>query len=248
VSSCSHVDPAGVFTSLADIVRQGSTPKEMYAAICVAATLMVPGCDHASLMIGRDGTCSTAAVSDGVAHKIDRLERALGGGPCLDAIEEQTAQIESDLTAGGRWAVLAARAVAETPVRGVMSIGLTVDRAKVGALNLFSDKPNAFDSTSVERAIVLAAFATVATNAAALGEDVAALRRGLVSNRAIGKAVGMLMVSNDVSADDAFDILRRTSQDTNVKLADIAADFIQRRSPQQPQRGRERQPGHVESL
>jgi ANTAR domain len=200
--SCSHVDPARVFTSLADIVHQGSTPKEMYAAICVAATLMVPGCDHASLTICRDGACSTAAVSDSVAHKIGKLEQALGTGPCLDAIEEQTAQMASDLTTSRRWPVLAARVVAETPVRGAMSIRLPVDRAQVGALNLFS--------------------------------DTAGLRRGLASNRAIGKAIGMLMVLNDVSEDDAFDILRRTSQDANVKVADIAVEFVRRRLAQQP--------------
>jgi transcriptional regulator with GAF, ATPase, and Fis domain len=231
--SCNHVDPASVFTALADIVHQGSTPKEMYAAICVAATLMVPGCDHASLMICRDGACSTAAVSDPVAHKIDKLEQALGTGPCLDAIEEQTAQIATDLTTAGRWPVLAARVVAETPVRGAMSIRLPVDRALVGALNLFSDSVNAFDNTSVERAIVLAAFATVATNATAQGEDAIGLRRGLASNRTIGKAIGMLMVLNDVSEDDAFDILRRTSQDANVKIADIAVEFVRRRLAQQ---------------
>jgi transcriptional regulator with GAF, ATPase, and Fis domain len=232
--SCGDVDPARVLTSLADIVHQGSTPREMYAAICVAATLMVPGCDHASLMICRDGACSTAAVSDSVAHKIDKLEQALGTGPFLDAIEEQTAQLASDLTTSSRWPVLAARVVAETPVRGTMSIRLPVDRAQVGALNLFSDTANAFDNTSVERAIVLAAFATVATNATAHGEDAAGLRRGLASNRAIGTAIGMLMVLNDVSDDDAFDILRRTSQDSNVKVADIAVEFVRRRLAQQP--------------
>jgi transcriptional regulator with GAF, ATPase, and Fis domain len=234
MSSRIDVDPARVLTSLADIVHQGSTPKEMYAAICVAATLMVPGCDHASLMICRDGACSTAAVSDSVAHKIDKLEQALGTGPCLDSVEEQTAQMTSDLTTGSRWPVLAARVVAETPVRGAMSIRLPVDRAQVGALNLFSDTANAFDNTSVERAIVLAAFATVATNATAHGEDAAGLRRGLASNRAIGTAIGMLMVLNDVSDDDAFDILRRTSQDSNVKVADIAVEFVRRRLAQQP--------------
>ncbi|MGO9072536.1 GAF and ANTAR domain-containing protein [Mycobacterium sp.] len=226
----SRVDPPGVFASLADIVRQGSTPKEMYAAICVAATLTVPGCDHASLMLCHDGVFSTAAVSDAIAREIDKLELALRSGPCLDAIEERTAHIESDLTAGSRWPALTARVVAETPVRGAMSIQLPVDRAKSGALNLFSDTPNAFDDTSIEHALVLGAFATLATNAAAQSEDVAALRRGLASSRAIGKAVGMLMVLNDVSDDDAFDILRRTSQETNVKVADVAADLVQRRS------------------
>lgn len=228
-----HVDATSVFTSLADIVAEGSTSKEMYAAICVAATLTIPGCDHASLMISRNGACRTAAVSDPVAHKVDKLELALGIGPCLDAIEDQTAQLASDLTTGSQWPVLAARVVAETPVRGAMSVRLPVDRAKVGALNLFSDTANAFDTASIERAMLLAAFATVATTAAAHGEDAAALRRGLATNRAIGKALGMLMVLNDLSDDDAFDMLRRTSQDTNVKVADVAVEFVRHRSAQQ---------------
>jgi AmiR/NasT family two-component response regulator len=38
------------------------------------------------------------------------------------------------------------------------------------------------------------------------------------------------MVLNDVSDDDAFGMLRRTSQETNVKLADIAADIVRKRS------------------
>jgi hypothetical protein len=230
VLSRSPADTASVFTSLADIVAQGSTSKEMYAAVCVAATLTIPGCDHASLMISQDGACHTAAVSDRVADQIDKFELALGCGPCLDAIEEQTAQMATDLTNGGRWPALAARVVAETPVRGAMSIQLTVDRSKVGALNLFSDTANAFDTTSFERAVVFAAFATVAINAAAHGEDAAALRRGLARNREIGKAVGMLMLLNDISDDEAFGILRRTSQDSNVKVADIAAEFVRRRS------------------
>ncbi len=220
------LDSPGVFASLADIVRQGSTPAELYAAICVAATLTVPGCDHASLMIRRDGTCRTAAVSDAVAARIDKLELILGNGPCLDAIESRSAQIESDLTTGGRWPALAARVIAETPVRGAMSIRLPVDQSNVGALNLFSDAPHALNNASIEHAVVLGAFATVATTAAAYGEDAATLRRGLTSNRSIGKAVGMLMAINDVSDDDAFDILRQTSQDSNVKLVDVAADMV----------------------
>jgi transcriptional regulator with GAF, ATPase, and Fis domain len=226
----SSVDPPVVFASLAEIAREASTPKEMYAAICVAATLTVPGCDHASLMICRDGVHSTAAVSDSIARQIDKLELALGSGPCLDAIEECTAQIQTDLTTDSRWPSLANRVLAETPVRGALSVRLPVDRERAGALNLFSDRANAFDERSVECALVLGAFATVATNAVAQGEDVASLRRGLASSRAIGKAIGMLMVLNDVSDDDAFGMLRRTSQETNIKLADVAADIVRKRS------------------
>jgi transcriptional regulator with GAF, ATPase, and Fis domain len=224
------VDLPGVYTSLADIAREASTPKEIYAAICVAATLTVPGCDHASLMVRHNGAFSTAAVSDAVAGQIDKLELALGSGPCLDAIEDGTAQIETNLTSESRWPDLMSRVLADTPVRGALSVQLPVDRARIGALNLFSDTPHAFDERSIERAVVLGAFATVATNAVAQGEDAASLRRGLASSREIGKAVGMLMVLNDVCDDDAFDVLRRTSQVTNVKLADIAADVVRTRN------------------
>ncbi len=224
------VDLPSVLTSLAEIARGASTPKDMYAAICVAATLTIPGCDHASLMIRHNGVFSTAAVSDAVAGQIDRLELALGSGPCLDAIEERTAQIETHLTPNSKWPALTSRVLAHTPVRGALSVQLPVDRARIGALNLFSDTPGAFDEQSIARARVLGAFATVSTTAVAQGEDAASLRRGLASSREIGKAIGMLMVLNDVSDEDAFGLLRRTSQTTNVKLADIAADVVRTRA------------------
>ncbi len=228
MTSQPHVDPKGVFAALADMVGKGSTTREIYSAVCVAATLTIPGCDHASLMVSQDGARATVGVSDSIAHLIDKLELTLGMGPCIDALEMQTAQLDSDLAAGARWPELSARVLVETPVRGAMSIRMPVDRSKIGALNLFSDNANELDDASIEDAVVLGAFATIAINAAAHAEDVVTLRRGLSSNRAIGKAIGMLMVLNDISDADAFDLLRRTSQATNVKLADVAAGVVER--------------------
>ena len=222
-------EPATVFAALADIVYEGRDIDDVYIAVCVAATLMVPGCDHASLMLRRGDGYVTVAASDEVARQVDKLELAVGDGPCLDAIEEETAQIDADLTMHSRWPELAARVVAETPVRGTMGFRLVVDRHKVGALNLFSDTPGAFDAVAVERAVLLAAFAMMAATAAARGEQASTLRHGLASNREIGKAIGMIMVLNNVSEADAFAILRRASQATNVKIADIAAEVIRRR-------------------
>lgn len=225
----SMADPATVFTALANIVYQSSSLDEVYAAICAAATLMVPGCDHASVMVRRGDSYAIAAASDGVAATIDELEIALGEGPCMDAIEEEAAQIEPDLAADSQWPALAARIVAETPVRGSMGFRLLAERRKAGALNLFSDTPGAFDTAAAERAVVLAAFATIAIGAAVRGEEVDNLQRGLASNREIGKAIGMLMVLNDISEPDAFNLLRRISQDTNIRIADIAAEVVKRR-------------------
>ncbi|OBJ34153.1 antitermination regulator [Mycobacterium colombiense] len=222
-------DPATVFAALAEIIYQGSDVNQMYAAICVAATLTVRGCDHASLLVRENDKYVTVGASDRLAEAIDDLERRAGDGPCIDAIEEETPQIDTDLTTPSLWPKLAALLVAETPVRGAMGFRLLVDKRKGAALNLFSDTPNMFDAESAGRAAVQAAFASVAINAVNKGEDAASLRRGLISNREIGKAVGMLMMLHEMSEDDAFDLLRRHSQALNVKLAEVAREVIEHR-------------------
>lgn len=227
-------DPATVFSALAEIIYQGSDAQEMYAAICVAATLVVRGCDHASLLMREKSQYRAVGASDGLALAIDELERRAGDGPCIDAIEEETPQIDTDLTSPSHWPKFAAVLVEETPVRGAMGFRLLVDKRKAAALNLFSDTPNVFDAESAGRAAVLASFASVAINAFAKGQDAASLRRGLLSNREIGKAVGMLMLLHEVTEEQAFELLRRHSQALNIKLADVAREVIERRGQLPP--------------
>jgi transcriptional regulator with GAF, ATPase, and Fis domain len=222
-------DPATVFAALAEIIYQGSEAKEMYAAICVAATLAIRGCDHASLLVRDNNRYITVGASDQLARKVDELERRAGDGPCIDAIEEETPQIDADLTTPSLWPKLASVLVAETPVRGAMGFRLLIDKRKGAALNLFSDTPNVFDAESAGRAAVLASFASVAINAVAKGEDAASLRRGLLSNREIGKAVGILMMLHELTEDEAFELLRRHSQALNIKLAEVARAVIENR-------------------
>ena len=73
---------------------------------------------------------------------------------------------------------------------------------------------------------VLAAFASVAVAAAENHERAEQLQQGLESNREIGKAIGLLMAAHKVSADEAFQLLRTTSSQMNIKLAKIAARIV----------------------
>lgn len=56
--------------------------------------------------------------------------------------------------------------------------------------------------------------------------EVAQLREALASRGAIDQAKGMLMLSRRCTAEEAFSILRELSQDTNVRLVDVAAALI----------------------
>jgi hypothetical protein len=222
-------DPGTVFSALAEIIYQGSDAAEMYAAICVAATLAVPGCDHASLLVRQNDRYVTVGASSQLAQRVDDIERRAGDGPCIDAIEEEAPQVEADLTTPSQWPLFAAALLAETPVRGAMGFRILVDNRKGAALNLYSETAGVFDAEAAGTAAVLTAFASVAINAIAKGEDAASLRKGLISNREIGKAVGMLMVLHDLSEEESFDVLRRHSQSLNIKLADVAREVIEKR-------------------
>lgn len=64
--------------------------------------------------------------------------------------------------------------------------------------------------------------------ALAQAEDEAAnLRQALSTNREIGAAVGILMSRRGLTADDAFALLRKTSQDANRKLRAVAGDVVE---------------------
>jgi AmiR/NasT family two-component response regulator len=64
---------------------------------------------------------------------------------------------------------------------------------------------------------------------AELSDQVSQLKVALDSNRRIGMAMGLVMGQLGVADDEAFDALRRISQNTNRKLRDVAHDVITQR-------------------
>jgi AmiR/NasT family two-component response regulator len=54
------------------------------------------------------------------------------------------------------------------------------------------------------------------------------LQEALTSRAVIDQAKGMVMARNGVSADEAFTVLRTTSQRENRKLRDLAQEMVDR--------------------
>jgi GAF domain-containing protein len=216
------------FRSMAEIIYSGESFDSVYDALCRSAVEFVDGCDHASLMLRRNGRNQTVAASDEVARGIDDLERSLGEGPCLDAIDESEPDTHMcpDLTSGSQWPKLAVQILEKTEVRGMAGFRIRQDGQKVGALNVFSDTPGALTDHSLEQAIMLTAFASVAMAALDRGEEATTLRAGLQSNREIGKAIGLLMAMHDIDDERAFQMLSTVSQEMNIKLAQVASQVI----------------------
>jgi GAF domain-containing protein len=216
------------FRTMAEIVYSGESFDSVYDALCRSAVEIVDGCDHASLMTRRLDHVETVAATDETARRIDDLEKEVGEGPCLDAMDEAAPDqhICADLSTGCQWPTLAERIMAETGVRSMAGFRIRQDGEKVGALNLFSDTEGALDEHSLEQAATLTAFASVAMAALSRGDEAVTLRRGLESNREIGKAIGLLMAMHDIDDDRAFQMLAKVSQEMNVKLAQVAAQVV----------------------
>ena len=95
--------PRTVFAALAEIIYQGSDVAEMYAAICVAATLTVPGCDHASLLVRKNDGYVTVGASDRLAQR----STTWNGAPATDRASmpsrRKLPRSKSDLTTPSQW-------------------------------------------------------------------------------------------------------------------------------------------------
>lgn len=227
-SSFSLDGAADAFTTLAELVYGGQSYDEIFTAICRAALTVVPGCDRACIVTLSEGEERILeAATDDVAAYVDKLEWETGEGPCVDAILVQRFEWDRDITTTPTWPKLAERILDETPVRGMIGYRIVVDERKIGALNMFSDEPGAFTQEAADMGALLVSFASVALTAASRREETTSLRQGMVSNREIGKAIGMLMVTHDLTDEAAFQRLRDASNRLNTRLADLAADIVE---------------------
>ena len=112
-------------------------------------------------------------------------------------------------------------------MRSMLSFRLFVQGGTIGALNLYSRRPAAFDLRARVVGTVLAAHAAIALTAASERQHVQQLEEALRSNREIAMAMGVLMGRGGVTEDEAFTQLKRASQYLNLKLREVAARVVE---------------------
>jgi len=192
----------------------------------------IDGCDHAGISFLHAGTFSTPAASDGVPITVDLIQYETGEGPCLDAIRGHDETFRSgDLGSEQRWPNFSHRARRETGVTSMMGFRLFVGTETLGSLNLYSKRPDAFDDAASAAGSVFAAHAAVALSTALHDEQ---MDEAVASRDVIGQAKGILMAKEGVSAEAAFDMLRRASQRLNVKLRTLAEEVARTGSAPAP--------------
>ena len=219
-------DPNQLAESFGDLARsleEHDDPDLMLAEIIAAAVAMIPGVDAGSVSVvtGRRHIGSQAPTGD-LPVQVDALQEETQQGPCLDsAYVHQTVRV-TDMATEDRWPQFARRA-SEAGAASMLSLQLYVEGDNLGALNLYSRTPNAFDDESEQVGLLFASHAAVAF--AGVRKE-AQLAKALGSRDLIGQAKGILMERYKISPERAFLVLARVSQDSNRKLHDIATELV----------------------
>ena len=188
----------------------------------------VAGCDWAGVTLLREGRAVGGAATDPVAAALGDVQAGGATGPAHSALHDGRPVYVPHL-ADSPWPALTA-AAAQLGVSSALCHGLFVHRSAqwsaLGTLTLYSAAPEAFKTEDQEFVSIVSAYLSVAVAIAQRQDDIehreAALHRGLGTRDVIGQAKGILMERQRLSAGEAFDLLRRTSQRLNRKLADIA--------------------------
>lgn len=216
---------------IADLSQHLLSGEEVDVALHRVANLAVsflPSCDACGVSMVTGGSVSTRVATDPMAERVDAHQYATGEGPCLEAVRTGSPIRVDSLAGERRWPRFVPRALEEGVVSSY-SVPLKVNDQTVGALNLYSRTMSFHqaDESIVAMFVSQAAVAVANTQTYQRMRDmIDQLNEALSSRDVIGQAKGILMARERCSAEEAFDILRSTSQARNLKLRDIAQSVI----------------------
>ncbi|WP_432118816.1 GAF and ANTAR domain-containing protein [Streptomyces sp. bgisy032] len=204
-----------------DLLAQDSVQATL-DAVAQSAVKLIEGCDAAGILAVSKGRTVTLSVCGDMVEESDRLQGELGEGPCFDAAHrvdgERLFRI-ADMTLPQPSWPLYSRAARDLGIGSMTGVLLYTDQQDFGALNLYSRSPGAFGADIESAGWLLASHAAVALAGARTVEQ---LEHALETRHSIGEAMGILMERHRLSQEEAFAVLRRLSQQHNVKLRDVA--------------------------
>jgi GAF domain-containing protein len=203
--------------------------EEFLHEMAVLAARLIRGGLSCGMTVQPNGKPVTVASSDPLAARVDEVQYELDDGPCLHAMRDGRMVRIEDTAEKARWPEFEAQA-ASHGIRSCLALPLNADGKPVGALNLYAREASAFGAAEARLAENFAGNASgalsLAIRLASHAALVEQLRSSLASRGVIDQALGIIMAREHCTQDRAFAILRSASQNSNVKLRDIASAVV----------------------
>ena len=195
----------------------------------------VTGMSGAGIMLmSGDVPRGSVCTTDDASAVIEQLQYDLGEGPCVDAYHQDRPVLEPDLAAPvmPRWLAFRGPAV-DAGVLAVFGFPLQVGAVRLGALNLYCDRPGPLTDEQHADALVMADVAAEAVlflqAGAPPGKLAEALEKQGDFHYVVHQASGMVSAQLEVSVGQALIRLRAHAFGGNRRLAEVAADVVARR-------------------
>src|SRR6476620_9514942 len=154
------------------------SPDDTLDALARAAVERVPGARWASVTSYEHDRFRTVAATDDIARRADAIQYAVGSGPCLDAIVDDTLYRPRDLRHDDRWPEYGERVSRELGMRSMLSyrLGHEADDS-IDSLNIYGDEVAACDVHAELVSLKLATHGALAVAVSANQQQVEHLRR-----------------------------------------------------------------------
>lgn len=226
------IDPVGMEAAhlrVAELVqglhnRSDTDSDTVVAELAEIAAVEIPGAQYAGITLSRNANrIETPATTHHWPLLLDKIQQRHLEGPCLTAAWEERTVHVPDLQTEERFPNYRRDALAETPIRSIMAFQLFIADETLGALNVYAETADVFTPESRTLGLIFAAHSSVAWNSARREDQ---FKRALASRDIIGQAKGMIMERYHVDAVQAFELLRKLSQDTNVPLIKVATELV----------------------
>lgn len=217
---------AQVVDTLTGPAVHGADIAELLQCIAELAKAVVEECDSAGVTALQDGTPFTSAFTDERTLAVDRDQYDVDEGPCLHAARAGVVVRVTVSESMQAWPEFTRAAVADG-MRAFLACPLEVDGVGFGALNLYSHDLDGFSDDAEALAVAISRIGTGLVagqlqhhRSATL---ISQLEQAIASRAVIEQAKGAVAVVRRISPDEAFAVLRTVSQESNVKLRDVAA-------------------------
>ena len=217
-------------TEVTRLVSEADPIRGTLDRLCGLAGTSLPGCEVGMSLGGAARDLESGAASSERADRLDRAQRSSAEGPCLEALAEQIPKEAYGAELVANWTRFGPVA-ADEGVKGVMAIPFLVDGQSRGALNVYVFEGGNIDNRARRLVELLSEQASAALANAQLYQRSAELARNLSiameSRAVIEQAKGVIMSHRGGDPDEAFDLLRRTSQRDNIKVRELATEVVQ---------------------
>jgi hypothetical protein len=197
--------------------------------VCAGVSLM----SGAGIMLMAGDVQGSVCSSNEVSALIEELQYTLEEGPCVDAYHQDRPVLEPDLADSNtsRWVAFTPPAVA-AGARAIFGFPLQVGAVRLGALNLYRDRPGPLTGEQHADSLVLAGVAARAVLAmqaqAPPGELAAELEAGADFHLVVYQASGMVADELGVSVGEALARLRAYAFGNDRLLTDVAEAVVGR--------------------